>query len=74
MGENGPERVTVTPLGAGGRPVTQQWTNNNQKATSIGAIHLHLAGGNNTKENADKLFKMLIGKIRGQGDLGMVRT
>lgn len=72
VGENGTERVTVTPIGAGGRPITQQWsTNNNQSATHIGSIHLHVEGGGTGNE--DRMFRKLISRIRGQGDLGMVR-
>ena len=72
VGENGTERVTVTPIGAGGRPITQQWaTNNNQSATHIGSIHLHVEGGG--AGNEDRMFRKLISRIRGQGDLGMVR-
>ena len=75
VGENGPERVTVTPLGAGGRPVTQSWTNNNQNSsTSIGAIHLHVTGSGNAGKDFEKAYRLLIARIRGGGDLGMVRT
>ena len=72
VGENGTERVTVTPIGAGGRPITQQWaTTNNQSAVSIGAIHLHASGPGSANE--DQMFRRLINRIRGMGDLGMVR-
>ena len=72
VGENGTERVTVTPIGAGGRPITQQWaTTNNQSAVHIGAIHLHASGAG--AANEDQMFRRLINRIRGMGDLGMVR-
>ncbi len=72
VGENGPERVSVTPItGTAGSRTTSNTTN--AQTLSISVVN-NISGGGNAKKIADEVGRGIINAIRGRGQLNFVRT